>query len=242
MKDYQKQYYDYQTIARGILTKDELEKQHIKISKWYASRIGKYLPVNLDARCLDVPCGYGNFLYYLKSKGYRNILGIDSDVNQIRLNKMLDLSAKIGDAFESLANSSEQYHCISSLDFLEHLSKDDALSFLTLCYERLKPDGVLILRTPCADGPFGVHDICNDLTHRWGMTSNLLNAILMMKGFERINILDERPQPTSFVNTFRWLIFYPSRVIMSLACVCLGLSPPKIWSRSMIAVAYKPRF
>jgi len=238
--DYAKQYYGYQTRGRGLLDKHALRRQFRKLEKWYGKRLKSYLPAEANAACLDVPCGYGNFLYFLKQQGYKNVHGYDLDPAQIELAWLLDLPAVEGDVFEILSDHSESYAMISSLDFIEHVSKDEALNFLALCWQRLKPGGVLLLRAPCADGPFGAHDRYNDLTHQWGMTSNLLRAILEMQGYDRIELLDERPQPTSFIDTLRWLVFFPARALAILFCMALGMSPPKIWSRSMFAVAYKP--
>jgi len=237
--DYKNRYYDYQTIARGLLDEDALKDRFEKLREWYGCRIGKHLPRNLEARCLDVPCGYGNFLYFLKSKGYRNVEGFDLDEHQVKLARLLDLPATKGDAFDILSAESGQYDLISSLDFIEHLTKDEALKFIDACKDKLAEGGVLILRTPCADGPFGAHDAWNDLTHQWGLTSNVLQTILEMCGFVNVQILDERPEPTSPINALRWLFFFPSRMLAGALCIGLGMRPPKIWTRSMMAVAYK---
>jgi len=240
MKGYRKIYYGYQTRARGLLDKDALEQRFTKLKTWYARRLRAYLPENPDAKCLDVPCGYGNFIYFLRDKGYQNIEGLDLDAGQIKLARKLNLPVREADAFEYLVGLQDDYDLISSLDFIEHLSRDEALQFMKLCMQAIKPGGLLILRTPCADGPFGSHDRYNDLTHEWGMTSCLLRALLEMNGFERVSILDERPMPTSALNLIRWLVFFPAKALFSAAYIALGMRPPAIWTRSMMAVAYKP--
>ena len=237
--NYRAQYYKYQTKARGLLDAETLEIRFEKLSTWYWSRLKSKLPRQLNAKCLDLPCGYGNFLYFLRAKGYSDIRGYDLDEAQVGLAKLLALPAYEGDIFHVLANGDSLYDMISSFDFIEHIPKDDALKFLDLCRDSLRPGGVLILRTPCADGPFGAHDANNDITHEWSMTSNVLKTILEMSGFSRVEVLDERPQPTSVIETFRWLIFYPTKLIADFFCIALGMRPPQVWSRSMIAIAYK---
>lgn len=237
--NYSDRYYKYQTKARGLLDRGSLERHFNKLSRWYSARLKKYLPVSLNARCLDIPCGYGNFLYFLNSRGYRNIQGFDLDEAQVKLANLLNLPAVAKDVFSVLSTADESYDLISSIDFIEHLSKDNALIFIDECKKSLKVGGVLIIRTPCADGPFGAHDAANDLTHEWSMTSNVLRTILEMSGFSKVELLDERPQPTSFFETMRWIVFFPSKIAASIFCIGLGMRPPQIWSRSMIAVAYK---
>ncbi len=237
--NYRESYYKYQTKARGLLNASTLESHFKKLEKWYWARLKHYLPKHTNASCIDIPCGYGNFLYFLRSRGYKNICGYDLDESQVKLANLLDLPAETKNIFDVLTESKDTYDLISSFDFIEHLSKDDALKFLALCRNNLNENGVLILRTPCADGPFGSHDANNDITHEWSMTSNVLKTILEMCGFSNVEILDERPQPTSLVEAIRWLVFYPFKLIADLFCIGLGMRPPRIWSRSMIAIAYK---
>lgn len=234
-----KKYYKYQTKARGLLTEQALESQFKKSEKWYWARLKNYIPKDKEASCLDAPCGYDNFLYFLRSKRYNNIRGYDFDEFQVGLAKLLNLPAETEDIFHVLAESKNTYDLISSLDFTEHVSKGDALKFLEQCRHKLSQNGILILRTPCADGPFGSHDANNDITHEWSMTSNVLKTILEISGFSRVVMLDERPLPINFLGLIRWLMFFPSKLIANLLCIGLGMRPPDIWSRSMIAIACK---
>lgn len=240
METHKQIYYNYQTQARGLLDKNVLHQRFEKLAKWYACRLSKYLPANRKADCLDLPCGYGNFLYFLRIQGYQSITGYDFDPEQVRLAQLLNLPAHEGDAFAILSEEGKSYDCISSLDFVEHLSRDDTLCFLELCWACLKPGGVLIIRTACADGPFGAHGRYNDLTHEWAMTSNLLRTVLEMQNFGNVEILDERPQPYKFSNMLRLVLFYGARTLFSGLCYCLGLRPPSVWSRSMWGIGHKP--
>jgi len=238
--DYKSVYYDYQTKARGLLTKESLTARFMQLSKWYDGRLSPYLPKNKQARCLDIPCGFGNFLYFLEGKGYSNIQGVDLDAKQVELAALVELPAVQGDAFQILSDEVSSFDQISSLDFIEHLDKDKVLEFLSLAYSALKPGGTIILRAPCGDGPFGAHDAWNDLTHQWGMTSNVVRTLLEMHGFKNVKILDERPQPGGIIDTFRWLVFFPAKLIADGFCMALGMRPPAIWTRSMIAIGHKP--
>ncbi|MCR8454597.1 MAG: class I SAM-dependent methyltransferase [Crenarchaeota archaeon] len=47
--------------------------------RWY----GPFLPEDRDARILDIGCGMGHFLYFLKEEGYRNFLGVDISREQV---------------------------------------------------------------------------------------------------------------------------------------------------------------
>jgi 2-polyprenyl-3-methyl-5-hydroxy-6-metoxy-1,4-benzoquinol methylase len=241
LKPHEETYYGFQGRARDLTDETVLRASCESVAPWYARRLGPFLPQNRNARILDIPCGHGNMLYFLRRQGYRNVTGYDRDAGQVRLACSLELHAEQGEAIEVLSSLEQSFDCITSLDFLEHLSRDDALEALRLFRGRLVPGGVLILRTPCADGPFGAHDRYNDLTHVWAMTTNVLRTILKMLDFERVEIFDERPQPYNVVNALRWILFFPAKWLASGLCLGLGLTPPAVWSRSMWAVAHRPR-
>jgi len=232
-------YFRFLGEARAENDLTALRHRFERSARWYARRLRKHLPVDRTVACLDVPCGSGNFLYFLRRQGYRDIVGYDNDTRQIERACALALPARRRDAMEILAEDSRTYGLISSLDFVEHLSRDEALRFIGLCHERLEPGGALVLRTPSADGPFGAHDAWNDLTHCWAMSSQVLEAVLEMMGFNRVVVLDERPQPYNPVNTVRAALFVAARACASAAVFALGLSPPRIWSRSMWGIGYK---
>jgi len=235
---YRERFYEYQTICRGSLEPKQLIGKFDRMASYYKSRIGKYLPEDRFVSIVDVPCGYGNFLYFLNKLGYKNFSGYDLDPNQVRLAQSIGLPAFEKNIFD-VFKSEKKYDVISSLDFLEHLSKDDALKFLDDCYKSLKTGGTLILRTPCADGFFGAHDASNDITHDWNMSSNMMKSILEMCGYKSIEILEERPQPENLIQIIRWLLYWPARWLFNLLCILLALRPPKVLSRSMIIVAHK---
>jgi len=237
---YEDFFYQRQISARG-LDAEGLRAQFLKQEKWYRSRLSGYLPADKQSGCLDAPCGAGNFLFFLTQQGFENVHGIDLDVHQIEAARQLGLPAEEGNVFDILADTQSTYGLIASLDFIEHISKDEAIEFFRLCLDRLEEGGVLVLRTPCADSPFGAHDRYNDITHQWGLSSGLLEVLLGMVGFEDIHVLDERPQPTDVINSLRWLCFFPSRLCANLFCIGLGVRPPRVWSRSMMVIAHKPK-
>ena len=97
-KKYQKEFYEYQTIARGILTKDSLIQLFEQLLPFYIKKIGSFLPNSLDAKIADIPCGNGNFSYYLLKSGYKNFDSIDLDPNQVSLAQLVGINAKVYDA------------------------------------------------------------------------------------------------------------------------------------------------
>lgn len=233
MSSYKSILYEHQTDLRGLKEPAELIRSFTKTAKWYKCRLKKFLPKDPFAEILDLPCGYGNFLYFLKKQGYKNVLGVDLDPRQIELATSIGLNALVEDALLFLTNKNNTYDLISSIDFLEHLEKDELLKFLQLCFKALKKDGQFILRTPCSDGLFGARDRYNDLTHEIGFTSGVIRGVLEVIGFKDIVILDERPQPYKLVNLVRWVLFVAFTGLANLVLLAIGISPPRVWTTSM---------
>jgi 2-polyprenyl-3-methyl-5-hydroxy-6-metoxy-1,4-benzoquinol methylase len=92
---------------------------------------GPWLRTNKDAKTLDVGCGYGEFLYFLQKEGYDNAAGIDRDPRQLEAARGLAVrNVRYGEARDVLLESSDRFDCISAIDLLEHIPKDEDLLYL----------------------------------------------------------------------------------------------------------------
>jgi len=226
---------------RSLLTEAAVRSQFDHSAAFYRSLIEAYLPRNLDEYLLDVPCGEGGFLYVLRQLGYTCCKGYDIDLARLQVASRLQLPVFAGDAFEALGSHADSSvgGCIS-MDFLEHLEKGDAIRFIELVRDKLKPRGVFVVRTPCADGPFGCRHIFNDFTHKWAATSGVLRQLLTGAGFAGVTILGEEPRWAMRFGWIRVPCFRISRAIANGFLRCLGVGPIQIWSSSMWGVGFKP--
>lgn len=130
---------------------------------------------------------------------------------------------------------------VSAFDLIEHLDKNDAVRLLESAVIALRDDGMLIIQCPCADGFSGAHDLCNDLTHRWAPSSNMLRQLLMTVGFKRVQLIDMTlpPYPQGMQ---RKLMMTTRKVLRKLTVLWLrliGVHPPRVWSNSVVAIAWK---
>ena len=245
MSNYQQEYYEeiyygHQVEGRGLLTTAQLQQTFDTTSDLYDEILGPLLPTDKMEVCVDCACGYGNFLYFLRRNGFANTTGYDTDRRQVELAKSIQLNAILGNALEA-PRAVTNAGLIAAIDFIEHLDKSTAVRFLQDCHASLRVGGMLIVQCPCADGFTGSHDLCNDLTHRWAASSNMLGQLLRTVGFSKVKILDltvpEYPTAMKRKILFacrrfaRRLLYFPLRL--------LGISPPKIWANSQIAIAWK---
>ena len=236
-KDFYEEIYKHQTKARGLLSKEDLVRHFNKASRLYYQVLLPYLPQNLDEKVVDIGCGYGNFLYFLKQNSFKNYTGIDFDQNQINLAKSLDLNAEFGD-WTKLEKETPA-SAISALDFLEHLEKGEMLPFLNMCHKRLETKGRLILRVPNASGLFSANDYFNDLTHEWAFTPSSIEALLSVADFSILATIDDRPRLSGSLGILQNITFKVTKSLTKIWLACLGLSEPPHYSRSFWIVAEK---
>jgi cyclopropane fatty-acyl-phospholipid synthase-like methyltransferase len=215
-------------------------KEYENSCNLYELNFGKYLPARMDARILEVGCGGGHFLYYLKKKGYANFLGIDLSDEAVELcHERITSCVEKADAFSFLTNQENLYDAIFSSDVIEHIPKDKILFFLTLVYNALKPSGVLLLRLPNMSNPFALNARYRDFTHECGYTEKSIFQVLYLSGFRIINI-----RPDQFYG--KSIKFYISAIITNLLFAVMkklfwyqGFTAPEILSSRMVVVAVK---
>src|SRR5579863_5306975 len=99
----------------------------------YHKVFAPWLPESKQARILDIGCGYGEFLYLLQKQGYGRAEGIDLDRQHVEIGSRLGVrNLRWGDAQAALTEAPDEYDCISVIDVLEHIPRDQVLTFLDL--------------------------------------------------------------------------------------------------------------
>jgi 2-polyprenyl-3-methyl-5-hydroxy-6-metoxy-1,4-benzoquinol methylase len=163
----------------------------------YAWYLRGWLPARRDAAIADLACGQGWLLYWLKSRGYRNLSGVDIAPDQVALARQV-ANVDQEDLLFWLAERPERFDLLIGLDIIEHFARDEALRFLELAYASLKPGGRLVLQTPNADSPFGLQHRYNDITHEWAYNVNQLARLLRRAGFVAIEPREQGPVPWGY--------------------------------------------
>jgi len=184
-KDFYDQYFDSVYSPANNLGSEQYENA----SNYFGVMYRGCLPENKDARILDIGCGAGHFLYFLKKTGYRNYQGIDISAQQVEVCRAkVTPQVEVADAFQFLDGSKQAYDLIVAHDVLEHISKDKALLFVKNIFAALKEDGTLIVRVPNMSNPLAAHGRYIDLTHELGFTERSLYQLLFIGGFRDIHL------------------------------------------------------
>ena len=167
-------------------------------------RLKDSLPENRDIAYADLACGSGELLYWAKTKGIRDISGVDISPEQVALARQVCNNVTQSDVFEFLS-SGKQFDLITAFSIIEHLVKDEALDFLTAVFNSLTPGGMLVLLTPNADSPFASHMRYGDVTHETLYNQHSLKCLLKACGFADFRAFQTGPVPHGLVSCIRWL-------------------------------------
>lgn len=149
----------------------------------FRAQFASLLPEAKDAAIVDVGCGAGEFLHFLKGEGYTRLSGVDRSPEMVRLAADNGVKADAGFAEDFLNARKEQFDCVFALDVLEHMRKDELFPLVDAVYASLRPGGVFILQTVNAESPGYGRIRHADLTHETSFTRYSLSQLLGAAGF-----------------------------------------------------------
>lgn len=176
-------------------------------------RFSGVLPADRNANILDVACGSGGFLYFLRKLGYVNILGVDASPEQLAVGEQHGLPVERADAFRFLRDNPQTFDLITGLDVIEHFTKDEVIEFLELTAGALRPGGAVLFQTPNAFSPFGMQLRSADFSHEVCFTPLSLAYVLRSAGFADIQVYPCGPVPVGLYGAARCVLW---RVLTSL--------------------------
>lgn len=200
-----------------------------------------WLPDDRNARIVDLGCGSGRFLHLLRKLGYSNVTGIDISSEQVELARQIHHHVVEGDALEFLMNSNERFDLLVALDFIEHLTKQEATKFLQLAEERLNPGGRLIMNSPNAASPFFGTRRYGDFTHEIAFSPSCLGHVLELFGFTGTEARELGPYSHGVRSAIRSLLWQAIRYSLQLYhLIEVGHTGDGVFTRDFLITGVKP--
>jgi len=158
--------------------------QHAIFSECYPD-----LPAKKNSLIGDLGCGQGSWLRWLAGLGYNNLVGIDRSLAELKLADQTPVIRWIhGEAIEVLQKTEERFDLLHCKDLLEHLTKDEAIVFLTACRNALCPGGELWISTFNAQAWFAPVTCYGDFTHELALTPSSLAQLLRAAEFKIVSV------------------------------------------------------
>jgi 2-polyprenyl-3-methyl-5-hydroxy-6-metoxy-1,4-benzoquinol methylase len=217
-------------------------KVHEGNQSYYKENYTVFLPKDKGARILDIGCGAGQFLFFLKALGYENIEGCDIGEKQIRL--VTDMGIKgtvISNINEFLNRKTNYYDFIFMGQVIEHLRKEELILELRNIFNSMKEGGVFLFSTPNMCCISGLYQRYIDITHEIGFTERSVHQLMQIVGFKKIHVLGDRIglnlRPKRLIWSLLNRLWYS--MLGFIYYVEKGMDRPKVISRHLVVVCEK---
>jgi SAM-dependent methyltransferase len=175
------------------------------------SIIKRHIPANKALRIVDLGCGHGAFLYFLRDAGYHNVVGVDGSLEQVAAAHKLGIMGvyhqSLGDYISKAEEGSADV--VLLIDVLEHLTRPELLSVLDGAFRILAPGGTCVAHVPNGAGIFGMGVLSGDLTHEMAFTSRSAGQAFSIAGFRSVTCFEDRPivhGTASFARSLIWTL------------------------------------
>jgi 2-polyprenyl-3-methyl-5-hydroxy-6-metoxy-1,4-benzoquinol methylase len=220
---------------------DDVEKGYRTLGQFYRVNYLKYVPIDKASQILVISCGPGYFVNLLNEEGYTNVLGIDSHPEKIAHALRHGLSCKADTAFEHLQNISEPYDVVVCEQELNHLTKNEMVTFLRLVWSRLTNGGTLICYGANGANPIvGAEALAHNFDHFNTFTAYSLRQVLEYTGFKDIRVFGLHLY-VFYKNPMNYVAWVVSSTLNALFCALFVLygKSNRIFSKKIAAVAIK---
>lgn len=202
----------------------------------------RFLPTSPTAPILEVGCGTGSFLHFLRREGYRNAHGIDLGEEQVTAARSLGIQeVERAEALTYLDQHLGAYDLIVALDVLEHFTKDEVLAFLDRVYRALRPGGRVLLKTPNGDCPYVSWIRYGDFSHETVFTPLSVRQVLRACGFTEIKVVPLEPPVHGLPSAARRLLWQAFKAAIRLYLLAeQGVTGSGVFTSNLCAVAQRP--
>ncbi len=216
-------------------------KEYRRYVKKFASIYGRFLPRDRNSRILDLGCGAGHFLYFLRSLGYNNLSGIDISRDQIeQAKKIVECSLENIGINDFLSSTDKEYDLIICNHIIEHLTLPETEQLFRKMLIRLSSTGKIIITTPNANSLWANYALFSDITHKRLFTAESLlqiNYNLPVK----LSFYEEGAAAYDFLSAVRWVLYKIRQVYLRMLFIIdvgpwRNKSKPMIFSSNLICI------
>ncbi len=168
----------------------DVEKGYSRFGKFYRHNYLPHVPEDRNAQILVISCGPGYFVNLLVQEGYTNIVGIDSFPEKVAYARRRNLPCQVARVFGFLQANEQPYDLIFVEQELNHLTKQEILTFLEACWDNLRDGGTLIVHSINGTSPLtGSESRAGNFDHYNSFTEYSLRQILEYSGFSDVRLL-----------------------------------------------------
>jgi 2-polyprenyl-3-methyl-5-hydroxy-6-metoxy-1,4-benzoquinol methylase len=205
--------------------------------------IREHFPVDRKAAILDLGCGHGAFIHFIREAGYINVVGVDRSPDQVAQAKRLGIDGvREGDLMEMLQTLPDaSQDVVIAFDVVEHFTKEELLPFADEVHRVLRGHGRWIIHTANGESPFAGRIRYADFTHEVAFTRTSISQLLLSSGFAQVICQEDEPVPHGLRSVVRWVLW---RMIRSglqvyIAAETGAWNDGSIFSQNFLTLAVK---
>ena len=180
--------------------------------------IKQHFPENRDINILDLGCGHGAFIYFMREAGYKNTVGIDRSPAQVEEAARLGIDGvKVGDIMDTLKTTpGGTQDLVICYDALQQFTRPELFPIVDEIYRVLKKGGKFIIHTINGESPFCSRQRYWDLTQEIAFTRQSITQLLKSSSFSEVICQEERPIPHGLKSFVRAILWYFIRAIWKM--------------------------
>ena len=208
----------------------------------YDLNVLPHLPTDLSASIIDVGCGWGQFLLWLRSRGYQSIQGIDLGSEQVAHCRGLELvTEQVSDSAAFLKGHPQHFDVVTMHHIIEHVDPFQGLALVRAAYYALRSPGLIIVQTPNMNATSANFSRYIELTHVTGYTDSSLAEVLQLAGFTNVIVFGNRSAFHWHPRRLAWLALQRvSRLVWrTMLFAELGSDAPRTLNKNIYAVGSK---
>ena len=209
MFDYRQRIYQYYVHARQQSLAPETIDGLRPRAPFLKNLIRDHFPADKNVVVLDLGCGHGALVHFVRVAGYHNVTGVDRSPQQVKEAEHLGIKGvREGDLMDALrTQSDESVDVVVAFDVIEHFTKDELLPFLDQVHRVLRKEGRWIIHAPNGEAPFGVRMRYWDFTHELAFTRTSIIQLLKSSGFSRVSCFEDTPVVHGIKSMARWILW-----------------------------------
>ena len=203
--------------------------------------IKQHIPQDRGTRIVDLGCGYGAYLHFLRQAGYEDICGIDVSSEQVELAHRIGVPEVEHDDLNGFLEHapSSSFHVVLLIDVIEHLTRQDLFDTLDEVYRILKPGGRCIAHVPNAEGLYGMRIRYGDLTHELAFAPRSAQQLFTTLSFREVECFEDKPVMHNLKSLVRRIIWDVFTLVPRLLLTAETGETRFVLSQNMLMVAVK---
>jgi SAM-dependent methyltransferase len=205
--------------------------------------IRTHFPTDRRSAILDLGCGHGALIHFVRCEGYTNIRGVDGSPEQVSAARWLGIEGvEEGNLLAALAaQAGESLDVVVAFDVIEHFTRDELMGFVDQVQRVLRLGGRWIIHTVNGESPFCGRMRYWDLTHELAFTRTAISQLLLSSGFSKVQCFEDAPIPHGLKSAIRWGLWKLIRngLRLYLAAETGEISNSAIFSQNLLVIADK---